>query len=142
MGVWTYPRPDRGTRIVGVSHTLVWGRRAIAHVLALCLAFAPAGCGQKQDRVSNRDETGTGTGGITATTYAYPLAASPDGRYLVDQDGTPFFMIGDSAQSAIVNLTYSEAQAYLNDRAGKGFNTVNINLIEHKFGHEGKGHNL
>src|SRR5262249_31004468 len=62
--------------------------------------------------------------------------------YLVDQRGTPFFMIGDSAQSATVNLTYSEADQYLSRRAAQGFNAVNMNAMEHKYGQGGKGATL
>ena len=69
----------------------------------------------------------------TVSTYSYPLKVSKDGRYLVDQNGKPFRIQGDSAQSLIANLTYAEAQLYLSDRQAKGFNTININLIEHKF---------
>jgi len=63
----------------------------------------------------------------------FPLRVSQDGRYLIDQDDRPFRMQGDSAQSLIANLTYAEAEAYFSDRRAKGFNTININLIEHKF---------
>src|SRR5256885_93911 len=63
----------------------------------------------------------------------FPLSVSKDGRYLVDQDNTPFRIQGDSAQSLIANLTYAEADAYFSDRRARGFNTVNINLIVHKF---------
>src|SRR5262249_52780742 len=56
--------------------------------------------------------------------YMYPLKPSPDGRYLVDQNGMPFFMVGDSAQSAAVNLTYGEAEQYFDSRVATGFNTV------------------
>ena len=63
----------------------------------------------------------------------YPVRVSKDGRYLVDVDGKPFRIQGDSAQSLIANLTYAEADAYLTDRRARGFNTVNVNLIEHKF---------
>jgi Protein of unknown function (DUF4038)/Putative collagen-binding domain of a collagenase len=69
----------------------------------------------------------------TATSYAYPLKVSQNGRYLVDQSNKPFRIQGDSAQSLIANLTYSEADTYLSNRQAKGFNTVNINLLEHKF---------
>jgi len=69
----------------------------------------------------------------TAATYAYPLNISANGRYLVDQNGKPFRIQGDSAQSLIANLTYAEADKYLSDRQKKGFNTVNVNLLEAKF---------
>src|SRR6266849_3256080 len=69
----------------------------------------------------------------TSATYAYPLKISTNRRYLVDQNNKPFRIQGDSAQSLIVNLTYAEADKYLSDRQSKGFNTVNINLLEAKF---------
>jgi hypothetical protein len=69
----------------------------------------------------------------TASTYMYPLKVSKNGRYLVDQNNKPFRIQGDSAQSLIANLTYPEAQVYFSDRQAKGFNTININLLEHKF---------
>ena len=69
----------------------------------------------------------------TATSYIYPLKISKNGRYLVDQAGKPFRIQGDSAQSLIANLTYPDADAYLTNRQAKGFNTVNINLLERKF---------
>jgi hypothetical protein len=69
----------------------------------------------------------------TAGAFAYPLKVSVNGRYLIDQNNKPFRIQGDSAQSLITNLTYEEAAAYLSDRQAKGFNTVNVNLLEHKF---------
>ncbi|HEV1996292.1 MAG TPA: DUF4038 domain-containing protein [Candidatus Acidoferrum sp.] len=71
--------------------------------------------------------------GRTAATTAYPLKVSTNRRYLVDQNDKPFRIQGDSAQSLISNLTYEEAEAYLSDRQAKGFNSININLLEHKF---------
>ncbi len=63
----------------------------------------------------------------------FPLKLSANGRYLVTQKGTPFRIQGDSAQSLISNLTYAEAETYFADRQRKGFNAININLLEHKF---------
>lgn len=70
---------------------------------------------------------------ITPSTYAYPLKISKNRRYLVDQNNKPFRIQGDSAQSLIANLTLPEAVLYFSDRQAKGFNTININLLEHKF---------
>lgn len=69
----------------------------------------------------------------SADSYAYPLKISANHRYLVDQNNKPFRIQGDSAQSLIANLTAAEVESYLLDRQAKGFNTVNINLLEHKF---------
>lgn len=63
----------------------------------------------------------------------YPLAVSPDHRHLVDQSGTPFLVQGDAAWSLVSGLTKEEAELYLEDRRRKGFNSVIVNLIEHKF---------
>ena len=41
-------------------------------------------------------------GSVSAGT-AYPLVASTNGRYLVDQSGVPFLLVGDSPQALMVN---------------------------------------
>lgn len=63
----------------------------------------------------------------------YSIRLSPDGSYLVDQANRPFFMNGDTAWSLIAQLSQTDANTYLSDRAQKGFNLVLVNLIEHKF---------
>jgi hypothetical protein len=40
---------------------------------------------------------------------AYPLKASANNRYLVDQNNTPFLMVGDSPQNLITYLSQAEA---------------------------------
>lgn len=68
-----------------------------------------------------------------ASAAAFPLEASPNGRYLVDQLARPFRIHGDTAWSMIANLTYAEAELYLADRASRGINTVLVNLLERRF---------
>ena len=63
----------------------------------------------------------------------YPLRVGPDHRHLVDQNGTPFLIQGDAPWSLISGLTNEEAEQYLEDRRQKGFNSIVVNLIEHKF---------
>ncbi len=63
----------------------------------------------------------------------YPIRIAPDHRHVVDQDGTPVLILGDSPWSLIVGLTNEEADQYLEDRRRKGFNSLIVNLIEHKF---------
>jgi hypothetical protein len=55
---------------------------------------------------------------------AFPLKPSPDGRYLVDATGAPFFVHADTAWQAPKRLTLSEFEEYLSHRAKLGFNTV------------------
>jgi hypothetical protein len=73
---------------------------------------------------------------------SFPLRVSSSGRYLVDQTNKPFRIQGDSAWSLISNLTYAEAERYLSNRQAKGFNTVLVELIEHKYAQGGKGSNF
>jgi len=73
---------------------------------------------------------------VTATApsgYVYPLKLGPTGRYLVDQNGKPFLMVGDAAWSLISQLSDQDADTYLASRAQAGFSLVLVNLIEHKF---------
>jgi len=59
----------------------------------------------------------------------YPLKISINGRYLVDQNNSPFLIAGDSPQALIVNLSATNAAFYLADRATNGFNTLWVNLL-------------
>lgn len=63
----------------------------------------------------------------------FPLQVHDGERFLRDQSGHPFFLRGDSAWSMIANLTQPEAEFYLRDRSSRGFNSVLVNLLEHKF---------
>jgi PKD repeat protein len=66
--------------------------------------------------------------GITPST-PFPIKVSANGRYLVDQNDVPFFMVGDAPQALIVNASVSEADLYLANRAAHGFNVVWVNLL-------------
>jgi hypothetical protein len=63
----------------------------------------------------------------------FPLAVAPNGRHLVDAAGQPFLVQGDAAWSLIANLTREEVDRYLADRRARGFNTLLVSLIEHRF---------
>ena len=62
-----------------------------------------------------------------------PLKVSDTGRFLVDQKNTPFLVVGDTPWSLIVQPPDKEIDHYLTDRANRGFNSIIVNLIEHKF---------
>jgi Protein of unknown function (DUF4038)/Putative collagen-binding domain of a collagenase len=68
---------------------------------------------------------------ITATTSAatsglpaYPLQISNNGRYLVDQNNHPFYITGEQAWSLITELSNSDVNVYLTDRASRGYNAL------------------
>ncbi|TIQ36044.1 MAG: DUF4038 domain-containing protein [Mesorhizobium sp.] len=63
----------------------------------------------------------------------FPLRIEPGKNYLVDRNGRPFFMQGEAAWSLIADLKDDEAELYLEDRKARGFNTILVNLIEHRF---------
>ena len=69
----------------------------------------------------------------SSETSTFPLHVDSSKRYLVDAAGKPFLLHGDSAWSLIADLSTADAEQYLEDRRQKGFNTVLVSLLEHKF---------
>jgi hypothetical protein len=52
------------------------------------------------------------------------IRVSPNRRYFVDGDGEPFFWLADTAWPLFATYTADDAEAYLRDRAAKGFNVI------------------
>ena len=75
----------------------------------------------------------TGAQELSDPPVSFPLKLSEDRRYVVDQNGAPFLIHGDSAWSLIARLKNDDVETYLEDRRRRGFNVVLVNLIEHKF---------
>jgi Protein of unknown function (DUF4038)/Putative collagen-binding domain of a collagenase len=71
--------------------------------------------------------------GFQLPAAAFPLSVAAGGHYLVDSKGKPFLMNGDTAWSLIADLSRDEVDLYLRDRKARGFNTLLVNLIEHKY---------
>ena len=63
----------------------------------------------------------------------YPVRIAENHRHLVDRNGKPYLIQGDAPWSLIVGLTTEEAAQYLDVRKRQGFNSIIVNLIEHKF---------
>jgi hypothetical protein len=80
----------------------------------------------------NQSATVTVNGAPPPGSYVYPLAVGPTGRYLVDQNGKPFLLVGNAAWSLIAQLTDTAADTYLADRQQRGFSAILVNLIEHQ----------
>lgn len=64
------------------------------------------------------------------------LRVSDDGRHLVHADGTPFFWLGDTAWELFHRLSREEADAYLDDRRGKGFTVIQAVVLAEQGGLE------
>lgn len=66
-------------------------------------------------------------------TWAAPsgqrIAVSPDGHFLRDQDGKPFFWLADTAWLMFSKLTDADIDRYLEDRRAKGFTVVQVMLL-------------
>jgi|SRR5579862_9515588 len=60
---------------------------------------------------------------------AFPLKPGANNRYLVDQNNVPFFMVGDSPQAMIGNLSEDDAAYFVADRAQYGINALWVNLL-------------
>lgn len=70
---------------------------------------------------------------VLAQSAKLPVQVSTNGRYLVDQNGTPFLLHGDTAWSIIAQLTREDAEIYLENRRRKGFNAIVVNLLEYYY---------
>ncbi len=65
----------------------------------------------------------------TTSTSAFPAAVSSNHRYLVDQQGKPFLVVGDSPQCLSTNLTTVDMDFFFADRHARGFNVAWVNLL-------------
>ncbi len=62
------------------------------------------------------------------------LEVSENGRYLLQEDGAPFFYLGDTAWRLLYKLDRAETDDYLEDRAAKGFNVIQMVVLDTRFG--------
>lgn len=72
---------------------------------------------------------------LTASLSAAPwdhgkLVVSKDGRALQHADGTPFFWLGDTAWLLTQKLTREEVKTYFENRRAKGFNVVQLCVVQ------------
>jgi hypothetical protein len=59
----------------------------------------------------------------------YPVKASFNNRYLVDQNNSPFMIVGDSPHSLIGRMSRSDAEFYMANRQRYGINTLWVELL-------------
>lgn len=67
--------------------------------------------------------------GRSRVVHQNDLKVSPDGRYLMHSDGTPFFYLGDTAWELFHRLTLQETDKYLENRRGKDFNVIQAAVL-------------
>ena len=61
---------------------------------------------------------------LASIVYGQPTRVGDNGRFLVNNDGKPFFYMGDTAWELFHRLSREEADYYLQDRAEKGFTVI------------------
>ena len=57
------------------------------------------------------------------------LRISPNGRYFMDQNGKPFFYLGDTCWLLFQRPNREEVDEYLKDRAAKGFTVIQAYVL-------------
>jgi hypothetical protein len=57
------------------------------------------------------------------------LKVSENHRFLMDENGDPFFWLGDTGWLLFSKLSREEAQLYLDNRAEKGFNVIQVMVL-------------
>lgn len=67
-------------------------------------------------------------GQATAQTIAFPLKASANKKYLVDQQNRPVFLNGCAAWRLGYHVTVTDARRFLEDRKAKGFNALIVEI--------------
>ena len=65
---------------------------------------------------------------LVAGAVSWPLKINAGNRYLEDQSGTPFFIMGEAPWSRIIANTTNEWKEYLTNRLNKGWNTVLVQI--------------
>src|SRR5438105_1950393 len=146
-----------GSSVAQGERMLLQGVVGTAPQLALSWTAAPSGCGTfAQPAAASTEWTAIAPGPCTVAltagaanvrdrrsitvvvrsqgrSFEYPLQVAPGGRHLIDQRGTPFLIKGETAWLALANLTEAEQERYLADRGAKGFNLVEVSLINHDY---------
>lgn len=57
------------------------------------------------------------------------LRVSENQRFLEDAEGNPFFWLGDTGWLLLTKCSREDAEKYLEDRAGKGFNVIQVMVL-------------
>lgn len=114
-GAWTGEKPPSGSE---------WTQPLVESADFGLTCDGPGGTTPATIRISVGDK---------ASSSRFPLRLAPGKRHLIDADGHPFLIHGDSAWSLIAQLRKEDVDTYLRDRRSHGFNTVVVNLVQNNF---------
>lgn len=71
----------------------------------------------------------------------FPLSVHASNRYLVDAQGSPFLLHGDTPWSIVAQLSDAQVDTYVATRAAQGFTAILFNAIEHAFSSQSPAYN-
>jgi Protein of unknown function (DUF4038)/Putative collagen-binding domain of a collagenase len=96
--------------------------------ITVIFALLPLACTHNLTQLGGSVSTPSGTN-VQRTQWPNPvlhgrLKVSDNQRYLVHEDGTPFYWLGDTAWELFHRLTREEAERYLRTRADQGFTVI------------------
>lgn len=63
----------------------------------------------------------------------YPPKVSANHRYLVDQTGAPYLLVGDAPHAMFANISLADAATYLQDRKAHGFNALWCEILVYPY---------
>lgn len=96
-------------------------------------------------KCSNKDDLGLDnkSGNLTITEYTGDnllykkgrIKVSPSKRYLVYDDGDPFFYLGDTAWEITWKSYKEQVLQYISDRKRKGYTTIQMVALSHQYLH-------
>jgi hypothetical protein len=110
------------------------GRPAATLTAAIACAIATTACGAAMPPPPPAPVKTAAPAAPVATPAArFPLKVGRTRRYLVDQAGRPFLIVGDSPQALIVNASVDQAAHFITNRRAAGFNALWVNLLCDKY---------
>ena len=115
------------------AKSIIVGRTWICGVLVLAGAVAVVGLVAYARRASSATPASVRPARpatlLPTRPPAYPLKVGPTRRYLVDRNGRPYLIVGDSPQALVAKVSETQADRFFANRQAAGFNSVWVNLL-------------
>jgi hypothetical protein len=104
----------------------------VQHIFALLIVFSGLSAGKAQIPAHQGPSVDFSHG---------RLVISENHRYLMFEDGTSFFYLGDTGWEFFQRLTFKEAETYLENRRQKGFTVIQAVILAELDGLNTPNHN-
>ena len=117
------------TEVSGSSAKVLVAPRRHLRLCGVTLLWAVAALGPAGSLSAAHPRAAAAPAASSRARAVFPLRVSADRRYLIDKRNVPFFVVGDSPQAMIGNLSVAEAKSFIADRKSSGFNTLWVSLL-------------